>query len=461
MGTLHPVHRITELGLQVKGEVIAPDDAGYDAARRAWNLMIDQRPAVILVAEQAEDIMAGVRFASEARLGVGVQSTGHGHKSPADDGLLIVTSKMNAVEVDPAARTARIEAGARWHHVLDVVAPHGLAPLLGSAPHVGVVGYALGGGIGWLARRYGLAADSVRAVEIVTADGALRRASAEEHADLFWGLRGGGAGSFGVVTAVELDLFPVSSIYGGFLVYPGELAGEALHRFRDWVKDAPDELTSSIAIAKFPNAPFVPEPIRGKIQVIVRAAFAGDEAPGAALIQPWLDWRAPLRNTFRQMPFAEIGEVSQDPVDPSAGYAVSELFETLSDAAIDVIVRRATSPESPVVLNDLRHAGGAISRVEPDANAVGNRDAQFYLTMGGPVPTPEALERMKAYLPLYQADLKPYISGGAYLNLAIGPEALARVRDGFRPETFRRLAELKASCDPDNLFRFNLPYSAG
>lgn len=457
MGLLHPAHRITDLQAQLKGSILSPADAGYDDARKAWNLLYEQRPAYILVAESAEDVVAGVRFAADAGLGVAVMTTGHGIKAEADDALLIVTTKMTGVTVDTAARTARAEGGALWHHVLSAVTPHGLAPLLGSSPHVGVVGYSLGGGIGWLARKYGLAADSVRAVELVTADGQLRRASAAENSDLFWGLLGGG-GSFGVVTAIEFALYPVAKLYGGFMIFGPEIAGEALRFYRDWIKAAPDELTSSLTIIKFPALPFLPEAIRGKIQVILRAAYLGDAASGAALIRPWLDWQTPHENTFREMPFAEIGTVSNDPVNPTGGYAINEMLAGLSDGAIEVITRRATNPDSPIVLNELRHAGGAIGRVEPGSSAVGNRDAQFYLQLGGPAMTPEIVAAMKAYFPQYRAELKPYVTGGTYLNFNLGSEAVARVKAGYLPESYARLARLKSQYDPANLFRFALPF---
>ena len=347
-------------------------------------LSIDQHPALILLPENAEDVAAGIRFAREANLGVAVQVTGHGVKIAADADLLIVTSQMNKVEVDAEARRARVESGVIWQQVIEAASGYGLAPLLGSSPHVGVVGYTIGGGIGWLARKYGLAADSVRSIDLVTGDGVLRHASASENSDLFWGVRGGG-GNFGVITGIEFDLYPVATIYGGTLVYAGELASEALRYFRDWVKTVPDELTSSLTVLKYPSVPQLPEALRGQIQVFVRAVYVGDAAEGAAYIQKWLDWHAPISNAFHEMPFSEIGTVSNDPEKPTAGYGSNEMFDDLSDEAIEIIVRRATDSASPLAANELRHAGGAIARVDADANAIGNRDAQFYFQVGGPL----------------------------------------------------------------------------
>ncbi|HEX2906842.1 MAG TPA: FAD-binding oxidoreductase [Phototrophicaceae bacterium] len=438
----------------VTGQVITPADTDYEQIRRGWNLALDQYPALILVAATAQDVVTGVRFANQQGLGIAIRATGHGVQYPADDNLLIVTSRLTGVEVDVKNRTVRVEAGAKWQQVLAQVTPHGLAPLLGSSPYVGVTGYTLGGGIGWLARKYGLAADSVRRIEVVTADGVLRQASATENSDLFWGLRGGG-GNFGVVTALEFGLYPVPTIYGGNLIYSGENALDGLRFYRDWVKTAPDELTSSIAIIKFPNAPQLPEALRGKIQVILRAAYTGSAADGQAYIQKWVDWREPLTNTFHEMPFAEIGTISNDPVDPAAGYGSNEMFNELSDAAIATIVRRATDPASPLVMAELRHAGGAIARVAADANAIGNRDASFYFQIGGPLFTPEAKTASIAYIRQFKADLKPYLRGGVYLNFMSGDEVTSRTQDAYRPESYQRLRALKAKYDPDNRFRYS------
>jgi FAD binding domain/Berberine and berberine like len=458
MTIAHLTQSVQRLQKHIAGRILTPNDPAYEQTRRGWNLTIDQHPALILVAANAQDVIAGVRFAREQGLSIGVKSTGHGIQYPADDNLLIVTSQMTAVHVDPQTRTAQVEAGVIWKQVLDAATPFGLAPLLGTSPHVGVIGYTLGGGIGWLARRYGLAADSVRSIEIVTADGVLRHTAPEEHSDLFWGLRGGG-GNFGVVTAIEFKLYPVSTMYGGSLTYPGELASDALRLFRDWSKSVPDELTSSIGIIKFPPLPQVPEAMRGKLQVLVRAAFAGNAGEGQALIQPWLDWRTPGTNTFQEMPFSEIGTIQNDPVAPTASASSSEMFDDLSDEAIDIIVRCMTDAASPLVFSELRHAGGAIARADADASAVGNREATFNLVIGALVITPEARTAIQAAIEHYKADLRPYLRGGVYLNFMAGflagSELRDRTKDAYLHKTFERLVELKARYDPENVFRFS------
>lgn len=460
MSFLHPTHRITDLQSHLQGSLLTPDDPAYEESRKSWNLLFDPHPAYILLAETSEDVAAGVRFANEAGIGVAIQSTGHGIREASDGGLLIVTSAMQAVTVDPVKRAARAESGARWHHVIDAAAPHGLAPLLGSSPHVGVIGYSLGGGIGWLARRYGLAADQVTAVDLVTASGDLIRASANENPDLFWGLRGAGAGGFGVITAIEFNLVPVSEFYGGFMSFPASVVDprEVLRRYRDWVASAPDDLTSSITVVKFPSLPQLPEALRGAVQTILRAVWLGDPADGAALLEPWAAWHTPAENTFRVMPFTDIAKVSNDPVNPTAGDRVCELLDTLPDAAIDIIVQRTASPDSPMMMSEIRHAGGAISRVDKSANAVGSRDAQFYLQFGGTAFTPEMLPAIESYIPEFQSDLRPYTTGGAYLNLTNGSHSAARIHDAYPDETFARLAALKSRLDPHNLFRFGLNF---
>ncbi len=441
---------------QVNGSVITPADPAYETTRRGWNLAVDQHPALIIVAESAADVIAAVNFARAQELGVAVQSTGHGVQQPADDHLLIVTSRLKGVQVDAGARTARAGAGVVWEEVIHAAAPHGLAPLLGSSPHVGIVGYSLGGGIGWLARHYGLAADSIRAIEVVTADGVLRRASASENADLFWGLRGGG-GNFGVVTALEFALYPVATLYGGFIVYPGETAREALGFYRDWVETLPDEQTSSITVVNFPALAQLPEAIRGQTKVIMRAAYDGDAAEGARYIQQWLDWRQPLVNTFHELPFTEVGTISNDPVNPSAGYGTNEMFDELSDEALDIIAQHATNKASPLVLHELRHAGGAIARVAPDANAISNREAKFYFQLGGPLFAPDSKAKSAAYMRQIRTDLQPHLRGGVYLNFMSGGEAVNRAKDAYRPEAYQRLLALKQQYDPANLFRFGYP----
>ena len=338
-----------------------PGDPGYEEARLAWNRKVEQRPRLIVVAKSAQDVIAAVTFARQNGLGVAVQATGHGNVRPADDCLLILTKEMDGVEIDPVRQTARVEAGTQWGKVLAAAQEHGLAPLLGSSPTVGAVGYTLGGGLGWLGRKYGLSTDNVLQFEVVTSDGLLRTVSSTEHSDLFWGLRGGG-GSLGVITSMTIRLFPVSQVYAGNLFYPASMAKDVFRRYRDWIANAPDELTTSVLVMNFPPIPHLPDILRGQTFVMVRGCYCGDQAEGESLMRYWRDWQAPLIDDFKIIPFSEAATISNDPVDPMPGFNTGAWLRQLSDSAIDAIVDYASRRgwPSPLVFAEVRHAGGAI-----------------------------------------------------------------------------------------------------
>jgi FAD/FMN-containing dehydrogenase len=325
---------------------------------------------------------------------------------------------------------------------------------------VGVVGYTLGGGMGWLARKYGLSADNVIYFEVVTADGRLIRVSQTENADLFWALRGGG-GAFGIVTGMEIKLFPVTTVYGGNLYYPAEMAKEVIIRYREWIKDAPDELTSSFAIFNYPPIPQIPEPIRGKSFIQVRGLWSGDVEKGKELLKFWREWQAPAMDAWVEMPFAAAATVSNDPEAPTPGLTTSAWIRELSDEAIDTLIKYAVSVNgsSPLVVAEVRHAGGAISRVDPHSAAYGNRDAQHVLEMIAITPTPEAQHGFHHYANEVRKALAPALTGGVYMNFLEGHESRERVKQGFLPENFQRLTEIKAKYDPENYFSygFNIP----
>jgi FAD/FMN-containing dehydrogenase len=344
--------------------------------------------------------------------------------------------------------------------VLEKAQAFGLAPLLGSSPGVGAVGYTLGGGLGWLARKYGLAADSVHSFEVVTAEGRRLRASQTENGELFWALRGGG-GSFAIVTGMKIQLYPVATVFGGNLVYPIELAKEVITRYREWIASAPEELTSSIVIMNFPPVPDVPELLRGKSAVLVRGCYSGPVEQGEALLRYWLDWKAPIANMFRAMPFAEVATISNDPKDPASGYSTGVWLRELSDEAIDTLIQYGVSRagSSPLVVTEMRHVGGAFSRIDKHANAFGNRDAQLLLELIGATPTAEARRHVEQYMGQFQRELQPHMTGGVYMNFLSGKEARERVKDAYLPESYRRLKALKAQYDPDNRFQFsfNIP----
>ncbi|HMB22778.1 MAG: FAD-binding oxidoreductase [Chloroflexota bacterium] len=447
----------------VNGKVITPGSDEYDLARKAWNLTVDQHPALIVMPQNANDIVEALRFARAQGLEVAVQATGHGVIRPANGSLLIVTSQMTNVRVDPETQTAWVGAGAKWGRVLEAAQAVGLAPLLGSAPHVGAVGYTLGGGMGWLARKYGLSLDSVNRFELVTADGNLVRASATENADLFWGLRGGG-GNFGVVTGMEIRLYQVTSVYGGNLFYPLHKAKEVFAQYRRWIASAPDELTSSLVIKTFPSFPQVPEALRGQSFVMVRACYCGPLAQAEELLQYWRTWQTPLKDDMKAMPFSQVGTISSDPVDPVPGHGSGAWLNSLSDEVADILIRYIVPRNGPAVLGgaEIRHAGGAIARVASGSAAYGHRDAAYILQVVGGAPTPEIHEAVRHQIAQLKRGLTPYLHGGVFMNFLGGEEARERTRQGFSPEAYLRLQQLKARYDPQNRFShsYDIPPAA-
>lgn len=440
------------------GNVTMPGHPDYDAHRAAWNLAVDQHPAVIIRAAAVSDVVAAVRYAAEHGMGLAIQATGHGVARPANDAVLLLTGAMNEVQVNAAAATARVESGAKWGAVLDRAAPHGLAPLLGSSPEVGAVGYTLGGGLGWLARKHGLAADSVRYFEIVTGDGELIRASAEENADLFWGLRGGGAGSLGVITAMEIDLVPVDMVYGGNLLYPAAVAAEVAARYSEWISQTPEELTSSLVLMNFPAMDLVPEPLRGRSFAIVRGCHSGSPDDAEAQLAFWRNWKQPDIDLFGPMPFGAVATISSDPTDPMPGGASTDWLKGLNGDVIGTLIDHTFNTGAPPVLAfaEVRHIGGAVSRGGRHPAAYGNRDAHLLLEVVGLAPTPEAKAALYDHIARLHERLLPHSTGGAYLNFLEGEEKIQRTQAGFAPADYLRLLALKRQFDPQNLFRYGV-----
>jgi FAD/FMN-containing dehydrogenase len=449
-----------ELRAQVQGAVLTPEDAAYDEARLAWNRKVVQYPAVIVAAESTQDVATAVSFARQHNLGVAVQGTGHGNVRPADDCLLILTRAMTGVTIDPFAQTAHVEAGVKWGAVLAAAQEHGLAPLLGSSPTVGVVGYTLGGGLGWLGRKYGLSADNVVQFELVTADGQQRIASASENSDLFWGLRGGG-GSLGIVTGLTIRLFPVTQVYAGNLYYPAAIAREVFRHYRAWIANAPDDLTSSVLVMNYPPIPELPDFLRGQSFAIVRGCYAGDVAGGEALLRHWRDWQPPVLDDFKPIPFSQAATISNDPVDPMPGFNSGAWLRDLNDAALDAVVDYGLGQggPSPLIFAEIRHAGGAIARVAGETAVFGNRNAEFVLSLVGVVPSAEAQQMLLAYTGELMGVLRPSLTGGVYMNFLEGAESQQRIRDGLVSGGYERLARLKAQVDADNLLRFSFNVS--
>ncbi len=445
-----------ELQKKIQGQVIAPGDPVYDEARLAWNRSVQHHPALIVVAETAVDVQKAVVFAGEQGLGVAVQGTGHGNVRPADDGLLILTREMNEVEVDGPAQIAHVGAGVEWGKVLAAAQEHGLAPLLGSSPTVGAVGYTLGGGLGWLGRKYGLSLDNVVRFEVVTADGRLRKASASENSELFWGLRGGG-GSLGIVTSMTIRLFPVTQVYAGNLYYPVEMAQEVMRRYSAWIANLPDEMTTSVVLMNFPPMPELPDFLRGHSYVMVRGCYCGELAEGEKLLRHWREWQAPLIDDFKPLSFRDAALISNDPHDPLPAYTSGAWLHALDDGAIDALIAYGLGSDGPkpLLLTEVRHAGGAIQRKAADSAVYGNRDAQLLLFLVGVTPTAEAHQHLVAYAAELKETLRPSLTGGVYMNFIEGTESQQRIRDGLAPGGYERLARLKAEVDPGSRFRYS------
>jgi FAD/FMN-containing dehydrogenase len=446
---------VDELRARLRGALLHPGDEGYDEARAAWNLNAHQRPALVVVAEGAADVLAAVRFARDEGLGVGVMATGHGVGTPADGGLLINTSRMRGVRIDPVLRTARVEAGVLWKDVIPKAYEHGLAGLAGSAPHVGVVGYTMGGGFGWLGRRYGLNSASVTEAEVVTADGEVVRVRSDENTDIFWGLKGG-AGNFGIVTSLEFRLYPLATVYGGSVFYPVEKASEVLNAYAHWSAGLPDEMTTAVAFMNVPPLPRLPEPLRGRSVIVVKGCYCGERPQdGHEMFRPVREGLGePIMDTFGAMPVTEMDRISMDPVDPLGVIQHAEMLSDLSPGAIDALVRVAGAGSgSPLIMLELRQLGGALARAPEHLNLLGS--GRFSMNAIGATFNPEMEEGVKRHIARVIEATRPYQTGETFINFMEEDPAGDRVSAAYTREDWKRLVDLKDEHDPDNLFRFN------
>ena len=397
---------------QVAGPVFEPGDAGYDLEISAWNLITTHRPPIVVGARCAEDVAAAVRFALQHDLSVAVQATGHGASFPVNEGVLITTKRMTHVSVDVQYGIARVEAGAKWAHVVEATAPYGLAPLLGSTSDVGAVGYTLGGGLSWLARKYGFAADRVRSLEIVTGDGKLRTISADSEPGLFWGLRGG-KGNFGIVTAMEIELVLQPRIYGGAIFYAAADASTVLHAWREWVETVPEEMTSSVALLRLPDAEFVPEPLRGKLTLHVRIAYTGEACNGEKLVAPLRAVATPMIDMVRDMPFTESDSIHMDPVDPMPGWHDGRLLGSFPAEAADALLATAgPDVDVPLIFAEIRHMGGALGRQPLVPNAVAGRNGAFSLAASFHLEVAELTGSCSSVAPIVTGTPLAPVAGG-------------------------------------------------
>jgi FAD/FMN-containing dehydrogenase len=452
--TLTPIQTPDLEPLRARGEhlVTAPADPGWDEARQAFNLTIDQRPAFVAHPDSVEDIVAVVAFAREHGLRVAPQRTGH-NAAPIEslaDTVLLRTDRLTGVDVYPEARTARVEAGAKWGQVSDAADPHGLSGLAGSARNVGVVGYHLGGGLSFLGRKHGLATNSVTAIELVTASGQILRVTPANEPDLFWALRGGG-GNFGVVTALEFELFETPEIYAGTLFFPFERAAEVLHAWREWTLAMPDELTSVGRLLQLPDLPEIPDPLRGRAFATVGVVFLGSEADGAALVEPIRALGAEI-DTLAMVSPAALGYFAMDPEDPVPYITEHVMTGELPEQAIDDLIAVAgPGTDSLLAAVELRHTGGALARSAPDHGALDVLPGEFLTFAVAPLMAPEMATPAAAQLERLRDAFAPY-EAGRYLNFTERPVA----PDAFHtPAAYERLSRVKAAWDPDGRFLAN------
>jgi FAD/FMN-containing dehydrogenase len=450
-----PVPALRSLRARLRGAVIEPGRDGWDTATQAFNLTVVQQPALVALPVDVEDVIQIVAFARANGMQAAAQRTGHNAEplGAMDDVILVKTDNLKGVEIDAERRIARVGAGSKWADVVPPASDLGLAALHGSTPDVSVAGYSLGGGVGWYARKLGLSTNSIAAIEVVTADGHLRRVDAETDADLFWALRGGG-GSFGIVTALEVELHAIPDIYAGVLFFPWERSSEVLHAWLEWTDTVPDEVTSVGRILQFPPLEEIPEPLRGGRFAIVEAVYMGDEASGSDLLKPLRDL-GPAMDTFAMVRPADIAELHMDPPQPVPYTGEGQMLGRLDGEAIDRFVA-AAGPESgsPLVSAEIRHVGGALRRPQPHHGALSTLDADYLTFAVGMVLDEETYRANRSQLDRVAEALGPYDNGRAYMNFAERRIDPARF---YTPSVYRRLREVKRMFDPADVFRSNHP----
>ena len=438
--------------LSIRGRVATSSDTDWDEARQAWNLAADQRPEAVALVESADDVSKVIRFAGENGLKVTGQGTGHGAMAlgPLEGTILIKTERMRDVAIE--GEKARAEAGALAEDVAGAAGTEGMCSMPGTSPNVGVVGYTLGGGLSWFGRKHGWACNRVNAIELVTADGEPRTVNAGSDPDLFWALRGGGGG-YGIVTALHVELLPITEAYGGSLALPAELTRDALRVYRNWAAGAPEEASSIVRMMNLPPIPDVPEVVRGKKFLQIAACCLGSREEGERLIAPLREIGEPLMDTFDQVPATGLTRIAMDPEPPVPALGHHSLLNEVTDETIDAFYE-AAGPESdsPLLLAELRQLGGALARPDDNGGALGKVDAEFVMLGIGMLMDPAMKDPIEAQLDKLADALKPWMAEGGYFNYAERPCDVDAI---LPPETCHRLAQVKRSWDPDNLIQAN------
>ena len=447
---------IDEFKAHFRGEVLLAADADYDEVRQIWNAMIDRKPALIARCTSPEDVVQAVEFARKHSLLVSIRGGGHNIAGNAvcDGGLMIDLSLMKSVQVDPATRRASVEPGCTLADVDAAVQAHGLATPLGINSTTGVAGLTLGGGFGWLSRKFGMTIDNLLSAEVITADGRQLHASATENADLFWGLRGGG-GNFGVVTRFEFQLHPVGpDVLSGLIVFAFDQAKLVLTRFARFTETMPDELSVWMVTRKAPPLPFLPEDVHGKEMVALALCYAGDPKEGERLIEPLRGFGTVLGEHIGVQPYVAWQQAFDPLLSKGArNYWKSHNFSQLSDGAIDAIIEYAGKLPSPQCEIFIGTIGGQTARVAPEAMAYSSRDANYVMNVHGRWESAGEDERCIAWAREFFTKSQPFASSGAYINFLTQDET-DRIAFAYGA-TYDRLVELKKKYDPTNLFRMN------
>ena len=436
---------------RTRPEIIQPLHGAYDAERLAWNLVADQRPDAIATAHTAQDVQDIVVFAKEHGLKVAPQGTGHMAAAlPSLEGTLLLKTHLQGVEIDPVNRRARVGAGTLWEDAVNAAAEHGLAAMHGSSPDVGIVGYSLGGGLSFFAREYGLAANHVTAIELVTADGELIRADHDRHADLFWALRGGG-GNFGVVTAIEFELLPFEQVYAGSWFWPIEHARDVMAAWLEWTRTAPNSVTTSFRLLRLPPLPEVPEALQDVPLVTIDGVFLGDEAQGAEVVRALREAAPAMMDTWATVPMPAVLRMHGDPESPVPAIGHHQLLDELDENAIGAFVD-AVEPHlgTALVLGELRQLGGALAHPPADGGARAHLDGRFGMFSLGVPFEPAMVAGIEAALDSVAEALAPWDTGRVYTNFA---ERGGSAQTGYTDDgTYERLQEIRAQVDPGELF---------
>lgn len=447
---------IEELRSSLAGDVIAPGDVSYDQARSIWNGMIDRRPSLVARCSGTADVIRAIRFARENDLPVTVRGGGHGVGGHAvrDDALMIDLSAMKGIWVDAARRTARAQAGVLLGELDHETQMFGLAAPAGVVTHTGIAGLTLGGGIGWLMRKYGLTIDNVDSFDIVTAAGEAATASAHENPDLFWGLRGGG-GNFGIVTSFQYRLQPVGpEVLAGPILFSAEQADEVLRFYRDFIADAPDEVGTILNLRHAPAAPYLPESVHGQAVVIIAVCYAGPIDEGRKALRPLLEYGDPLVNVVEPRPFTNLQAMFDASVPHGQRYYwKSEYLGELSDQALETLATHAWEAPSTKSYSVMFHMGGAVRRFTDSDTAFEGRDAHHALNINGVWTEPAADAQETAWARNFWTAVQPF-STGVYVNF-LGEEGDDRVKAAYGAQKYGRLVDLKRKYDPENFFRFN------